>query len=195
MNNRFEGKHEHSGRSSRTLLDSEKVIRGIGLKKEDIFLDAGCGEGYFSIAVSEMLGNNGRVYAIDIDNRSISLLEESIKKKNIGNIEVFTGDITKKLPIGNDSIDVCLMANVFHGLVINKEVESTLNEIFRVLKPDGTLAIVDFKKTDGPPGPPVSIRIAPEEVEEIISRYGFKKKKVIEAGKYHYTVIFVKKIK
>ncbi len=195
MNNKFKGKHQHSGRSSRTLLDSGKVIRELGLKKEDIFLDAGCGEGYFSIAVSEILGTNGRVYAVDIDNRSISLLEESIKKKNIRNIKVFTGDITKKLPIGNDSIDVCLMANILHGLVINKEVKSTLKETFRVLKPGGTLAVVDFKKIDGPPGPPISIRMTPEEVEEIISKYGFKKKKAIEAGKYHYTVIFAKKVK
>jgi len=87
------------------------------------------------------------------------------------------------------------MANILHGLVVNKKVESALKEMYRVLKPNGILAVIDFKKIDGPPGPPKSTRLAPEEVEEIISKYGFKKKKVAEIGEYHYAITFVKKTK
>ncbi len=63
------------------------------------------------------------------------------------------------------------------------------------MKPNGILAIVDFKKINGPPGPPLSLRMSPEEVEEIIGKYGFKKKKIVEVGGYHYAVIFNKKQK
>ena len=87
------------------------------------------------------------------------------------------------------------MANILHGLVVNKEGGSTIKGMFRVLKPNGILAVVDFKKIDGPPGPPLSIRLAPKEVEEITGKYGFKKKRVAEIGEYHYVVIFVKKAK
>ena len=196
MSNEFEEKHyRHFGNSSKMLLDPEKTLKEIGLKTGDSLLDAGCGEGSFSIPASEVVGDSGKVYAFDISEEAINFLKEEIKKSNIKNIEAFIGDVTKKLSIEDESIDVCLMANILHGLVVNKKVESTLKEMFRVLRPNGILAIVDFKKIDGPPGPPKSIRMMPEEVVKIISKYGFKKKKIVEIGEYHYAVTFIKKQK
>ncbi len=168
------------------------MLKELGIRIGSSFLDAGCGEGSFSLPASKMVGNKGRVYAIDISEEAVNLLKEEIEKRNIQNIEVFLADIGKNIPVENETIDVCLMANVLHGFVANKEVESILKGIFRVLKPDGMLGVVDFKKIEGPPGPPMSIRMTPEEVEEIISRYGFKKRKEVEVGKYHYAVIFNK---
>ena len=200
MSNKFEKRHNHFGSGHfggifSNLLDAKKVLREIELKTSNTLLDIGCGEGRFSISASEIVGDNGKVYAIDISKEAINSLEEKIKKKNIRNIETFIGDIIKKLPIKNDSIDIYLMSNILHGLVINKEVGSTLKETYRILKQGGTLAVVDFKKINGPPGPSISIRMTPEEVEEIINKYGFKKKKIIDAGKYHYTITFSKNIK
>lgn len=204
MNNEFEEKNHrfgfgHFGRYSRTLLDPENTLKEIGLETGETFLDAGCGEGRFSISASEIVGNNGKVYAIDISEEAINSLKEEINKNYIKNIEAFTGDITKRLSIGDERIDVCLISNILHGLVVNNvvnnNVESGLKEIFRVLKSDSILGVVEFKKIVGPPGPPLSIRMSPEEVEEIISKYGFKKERVIEVGKYHYAITFVKKIR
>lgn len=200
MNNEFEERHRHFGTGHfggyfSSLLDAERALREIGLETGDTLLDAGCGDGRFSVSASEIVGDSGKVYAFDISEESIDILKENIMKMNIENIEAFPVDITKKLPTEDESIDVCLMANILHGLVLGKKVESTLKEIFRVLTPNGTLAVVDFKKIDGPPGPSISIRMTAEEVEEIISKYGFKKKKIIDAGKYHYTVTFSKNIK
>lgn len=183
------GGHNHFDRSSRNLLDPEKVLGEMGLKKGDNFLDAGCGEGHFSIAASEMVGDHGKVYAIDISEDAINILKGEIDERGI---ETFTGDMTEELPMENESIDVCLMANILHGLVVSRKVEGTLKEIFRVLKPDGVLAVVDFKKVEGPPGPPIYFRMAPEEVEKIINKYGFKKKRIVEIGEYHYEITFIK---
>jgi len=204
VNNEFEEKNHrfgfgHFGRYSRTLLDPENTLKEIGLETGETFLDAGCGEGRFSISASEIVGNNGKVYAIDISEEAINSLKEEINKNYIKNIEAFTGDITKRLSIGDERIDVCLISNILHELVVNNvvnnNVESGLKEIFRVLKSDSILGVVEFKKIGGSPGPPLSIRMSPEEVEEIISKYGFKKERVIEVGKYHYAITFVKKIR
>jgi ubiquinone/menaquinone biosynthesis C-methylase UbiE len=198
MSNKFQKRHNHFGSGNfggyfSNLLDAENTLKEIGLKTGNTLLDAGCGDGRFSILASEIVGDNGKIYAFDTSEEAINNLEVEVKKKDIRNIEAFVGDMTKKLPLDNETIDVYLMANVLHGLVINKEVKSTLEEAYRTLRPNGTLAAVDFKKIDGPPGPPISIRMTPEEVEKIISKYGFKKKKVIDVGKYHYTVTFTKK--
>lgn len=198
MSDEFEEKHHHFsfghlGHSSETLLEPENALKEIGLETGDTFLDAGCGKGSFSIPASEIVGDEGKVYAIDISEEAINFLKAEIKERDIRNIEAFTGDITKKLPLEDEGIDVCLIANILHELVVGKKVKSTLKEIFRVLKPNGILSVVDFKKIDGPPGPPLSIRMSPGEVEEIISKYDFKKKRVAEIGEYHYAIIFVKK--
>lgn len=179
-------------RSNRDPLDVERILKEIGLEVGNAFLDAGCGEGRFSIAASRIVGGSGKVFAIDISGEAISSLKEAINKKNITNIEAFTGDITERIPVEENSIDVCLMANILHGLVMNNKVESSLKQVYKVIKPGGLLGVVDFKKINGPPGPPLSIRISPEEVEETISKYGFKKRKVAEVGEYHYAITFVK---
>ena len=73
MSNAADKKHEHKGRSSRDMLDAMKILNDIGLKSGDKFLDAGCGDGYFSIAAAEIVGLGGRVYAFDVDGDGIGM--------------------------------------------------------------------------------------------------------------------------
>ncbi|MBM4241859.1 MAG: class I SAM-dependent methyltransferase, partial [Euryarchaeota archaeon] len=120
---------------------------------------------------------------------SIEKLENEIKKKNITNIQTIIADITEKIPLKTDLVDLCVMANVLHGFVANKDVEEALIEIKRVIKLAGIFAVVEFKKIKGTPGPSLSVRINPEEVGEIIDQNGFKKMKTVEIGPYHYMVL------
>jgi len=182
--------HQHAGKSSKAFLDAERVLQETGLKIGDKFLDIGCGEGYFSVAASKIVGNQGKVYAIDTYGQSILALREQIQRDNIINIEAIVADVTREIPLTHAIVDVCFMANVLHGFLANKEVKSTMTEVARVMKSGGTLAVVDFKKVEGTPGPPVSIRMTPDEVETLIAGYGFKKKTSVEVGPYHYALIF-----
>ncbi len=182
--------HYHAGMSSKAFLDAERVIQEIGLKNGDKFLDVGCGEGRFSIAASKLIGNQGKVYAIDSYEESIKTLKEQTGRDNIGNIESIVADATKKMPLPDAIIDVCLMANVMHGFLANGEVPAVMAEAARVMKKGSTLAVVEFKKINGPPGPPISIRMTPEELEALISEYGFKRNKIVEVGQFHYLAMF-----
>ena len=49
--------HEHHGKTSRDILSAEEVLEATGLKKGDVFLDAGCGDGFISIEASNRVGN------------------------------------------------------------------------------------------------------------------------------------------
>jgi len=190
VTNNSEQGHHHAGMSSKAFLNAERVIQEIGLKNGDKFLDVGCGEGHFSIAASKVIGNKGKVYALDSYEKSIAVLKEQIHQENISNIEAIVADVTKKMPLPDAIIDVCLMANVMHGFLANGEVQSVMTEIARVMKAGSTLAVVEFKKIAGPPGPPISIRMTPEELENLISGYGFEKNKVVEVGQFHYAAMF-----
>ena len=52
-------RHEQRGRSSRSFLDPSKILDGMDLQRGDRFLDAGCGEGHFSLVASELVGGGG----------------------------------------------------------------------------------------------------------------------------------------
>jgi len=193
MSEKAEKKHEHHGRSSRGFLDDGEVLKYIGINEGDRFLDLGCGNGYFSIAASQAVGKDGMVYAFDVDEESIAQLKSEIADRKLANIESSVVDITKKLPLADESISLAFMSNVLHGLVENDEADSTLKEIARVTAQNGRLAIVEFKKQDSPMGPPLSIRLTPEDVEALAQGYGFSKDSVQEVGPYHYAVILRKK--
>jgi ubiquinone/menaquinone biosynthesis C-methylase UbiE len=64
-----------------------------------------------------------------------------------------------------------------------------LNEIVRVVKPAGRLAVMEFKKIDGPPGPPKHIRLTPEDVADMIDPYGFQKERTVDVGPYNYLIL------
>lgn len=182
--------HRHAGMSSKAFLNAERVLQETGLKRGDKFLDVGCGEGHFSIAASKIIGNTGKVYALDSYESSIAVLKDQIHREHITNIEAILADVTQKMPLPDAIIDVCLMANVMHGFLANGEVPGVMTEVARVMKIGSTLAVVEFQKIAGPPGPPISIRMTPDELEALVSSYGFKKDRVVEVGPIHYAAMF-----
>jgi len=193
MSEKGEIRHEHHGRSSKAFLDSGKILKDIGVRKGDRFLDLGSGEGYFSIAASQAVGNEGLVYAFDIDRDSIVRLKKEMSERKLTNIEASVVDVSQKLPLADESVSLAFVSNVLHGLAANGDADETLKEVARVTMHSGRLAIVEFKKQESPMGPPLSIRLNPEEVEALAGGYGFSKESLLEAGPYHYTILFRKK--
>ena len=68
-----------------------------------------------------------------------------------------------------------------------------MKEIIRVMKSEATLAIVEFYKKEGPPGPPKRVRLSPEDVDRMLSAYGFNQKRFAEIGPDNYLQIFMRK--
>jgi ubiquinone/menaquinone biosynthesis C-methylase UbiE len=138
-----------------------------------------------------MVGSEGKVYAADISEARIASLLRAAQERGLDQIEAFVADVTHRTPLQSNTIDVCLMANVFHGFVENGVPRGELGEIKRVLRFEGVLAILDFRKdVDRPPGPPLDRRVDAEELERMISQYGFRAQSSAVVGDYHYLSIF-----
>jgi ubiquinone/menaquinone biosynthesis C-methylase UbiE len=182
-----------AGRSSFDLIDVERLFSQFGLKEGSVFLDLGCGKGNYSLAASKYVGSRGIIYAADLWKEGIEALKASIARKKIENIRVIEADVSQRLPIKNSGVDVCLLATVFHDLVRSDVHKGTLEEVKRILKDNGTLAVVEFKKIEGPPGPPIEIRLSPEELETMLLPYGFQNTGAMEIGTYHYLAIFTRR--
>lgn len=180
--------HKHHGKSSKDILSGDLVLEAANIKNGDKFLDAGCGDGHVSIDASYKVGSDGKVFAIDIYPDSIEILKNEIKKRNIKNIKPLVADITEKLPIEDNLIDLALMANVLHGFVRSGEVDQVMSNIVNVLKPGGIFAVVEFRKAESSRGPPINIRVSPEDVGDILKKYQFEVVDSYEIGELHYIV-------
>jgi ubiquinone/menaquinone biosynthesis C-methylase UbiE len=184
--------HVHHSKSTKDILSADKVLSAAGLKSGDVFLDAGCGDGYISIAASPLVEGEGKVYAIDVYPESIEIVKKDVQKKRIKNLEAIIADLTSEIPLIDDSVDLCVMANVLHGFVENGELDKVLPEIKRVIKLGGIFSVVELKKIEGLQGPPFEVRLNPQDVENVLIKYGFEVTETVEVGKYHYLVNAVK---
>jgi ubiquinone/menaquinone biosynthesis C-methylase UbiE len=181
-----------AGKSSFELIDPDKLFSALGLGEDTVLLDAACGRGAYSLAATQFIGPQGRIYAFDLWEEGIADLQREIDLKSLGPLEARVVDVSRGLPLDDHSVDVCLLATVLHDLIQDGTDTGALKEIQRVLKPGGTLAVVEFKKIEGPPGPPLRIRISPTEVEERLQPYTFLLSRVLDVGPFNYLALFNK---
>jgi ubiquinone/menaquinone biosynthesis C-methylase UbiE len=182
-----------AGKNSFGLIDTAKFFQELDLKPGITFLDVASGWGAYSLAAADIIGKDGRIYAVDLWEEGIFNLRKEADAKGIQNLEAFVSDAAQSIPVENGCVDVCLMATVLHDFVGDKVEGQVMKEILRVMKSEATLVIVEFYKKEGPPGPPKPVRLSPEDVDQMLSAYGFNQKRFSEIGPDNYLQIFIRK--
>ena len=171
-----------AGKSSFNLVDHETLFNCLALKDDTVFLDLACGTGRYALEAAKSM-KSGIVYAVDLWPEGISaLMGEIVRQRVHPNIWATVADATRRLPLLADTVDVCLLATVLHDFYQEGTANTVLGEIKRILKPSGSLAVVEFKAFDPPPGPPRSIRLSAQQVDQILAPLGFCKPIVCEVG-------------
>lgn len=189
--NHEQGRHRR-GPSSYWMHDPVVVFDSLALKVGDCFLDMGCGPGDYSIEASKIVGDIGVVYALDKTQSMIEALKTEANAQGLINLKAMVTDITKPLPIEDNCIDMCLMATVLHIPDVVKKADTVFTEVSRVLKPGGRLAMIECKKEDSSFGPPMEMRLSPEEIADLAWMHGFEKVSLTDLG-YNYVIQFVAK--
>ena len=179
------------GKSSFDLIDAATLWAELDLAKEITFLDLGCGQGNYSLAAAAVIGSTGTVYAVDLWEEGIAALQDRAAKAGLTNLKALLS-AAGQIPLADESVDVGFMATVLHDLVEDGTATGALTEMARVVKAGGCFAIVEFDKIDGLPGPPRHIRLGPEEVETLVTPYGFRRQKTKKLGPYNYLITFMK---
>ncbi len=126
----------------RGVYSEQNILRKwekVNLVKEgQTFLDYGCGTGSFAIPAARMVGSRGKVYALDCFPRQLEIVEEKSRNEGLTNIETIASDRKTGLP--DECIDIIWMCDVLHEV---KERRAVLEELHRVLRKEGILAIYD----------------------------------------------------
>ena len=195
-----ENGHRAHGFSSAFFLDSDEIIQELDLKGDETFMDAGCGDGHNAIKILEDYNHTGLVYAVDIYDASIEDMNKYKAENNVENLINIEADITEGIPgVDDESIDVVLMVNVFHGFKASRKLDEAVEELARIVKKDGKIAIMDYKPWDVPKGPPTQYRSSPENLEKLFNSHGLKMTYLneeigedIPEGKSHFLIMFSK---
>jgi ubiquinone/menaquinone biosynthesis C-methylase UbiE len=163
---RPEKKRKLDSEERRRVLPPHETLRRLGLGPGETVADVGCGVGYFSLPAAEIVGSAGRVFALDTSDDMLEELRKRLRDQGIRTVEPRrSGETTLGLPEG--SVGFVLLSNVLHEI---DGLDALLSDVHRVLKPEGRVAIIEWKKVAMEDGPPVEHRLSPGEVQGHLER-------------------------
>lgn len=155
--------------------NSKKIMSLLPLKKGDKIADIGSGSGYFSYRFSKIVGDQGKVYALDIKKGHIDFIKDFIQKENITNIVPIQNDRDDfKVDDEVDHAFLCSLYHIIYGVSSEKERGIFINNIKKVLKKNGTLIIVDNGPVKEAQLPYHGPYITKELIIAQLAHYGFK---------------------
>lgn len=124
--------------------DCKTLLAALKLKPGDTVCDLGCGNGFYSLKLAKLVGERGRVIAVDIQREMLELLKDRAVAEKITNIEPVLGTVVDpKLPEG--AVDLMLLVDVYHEF---SNPEQMLAAIRKSLKPSGRIALAEFRAED-----------------------------------------------
>ena len=169
--------------------DPRENVLQLGLREGMKVADLGAGSGHYARVASTIVGDAGRVYAVDVQEDVLKHLKLNSREHHRRNIETVWGDIEKPggTKLRDRSLDAVIAANVLFQL---EDPAGLIAEIKRTLLPGGKLLVVDWAGSYGGMGP-AKERVVPEHrAEELFIGGGFYKQKSFRAGPHHYGIIF-----
>ena len=173
------------------FVDPYKILVAAGLRPGMVVGDFGAGNGFYAIAAAQIVGDNGTVYGVDIQEEPLKHVMSDARLKNLRNIKTLRCDLEKpdQCPVPPVSCDLVILANILHQTKSKKDV---LASAYRGLKTGGTVLIVEWEPQGSPFGPAVETRLSEEEAAEILVKAGFKPGRKISTDPYHYAVTYTK---
>lgn len=174
------------------FLHPLNILKSIGIAPGMTIGDCGCGAaGNFTIPAAHIIGQNGRVYAIDVVKSALGSVESKAKSMGVDNvIPVWSNlEIYKATKIKNDTLD---FAFIFSTLYQSQRRKELIKEVVRIVKKEGKIAVIDWKPESKGLGPPQEHRVNPDNIKAFLEELGLKKEKNFEPGPYHFGFVYIK---
>lgn len=129
-------------RASSPKFQPQAVIKSLAIKSGDVIADIGAGGGYYTFEFAKLVGEQGRVYAIDTEVKFLKYIDQQINQLKINNIRtVLIKNDVLGLPLAG--IDLFFLRNVYHHL---PSPQTYFMNLKKYLKPTGRVAIIDYAR-------------------------------------------------
>jgi 2-polyprenyl-3-methyl-5-hydroxy-6-metoxy-1,4-benzoquinol methylase len=110
----------------------------IGIEPGAQVLDYGCGPGAFSVEAAKLVGEGGKVYAVDIHPSAIRSVKQRAAAASLTNIVPIEADSPAGLE--TESMDVVILYDIYHHF---PDPDAIARELHRVMKPEAVLSFSD----------------------------------------------------
>lgn len=162
-----------------------KAIDALELKPGMVVADIGAGSGYYASRMARRVGPSGRVYATDIQQGMIDLLDRRIRSEGLANVTTVLGAMDDpKLPA--NSIDLAIMVDVYHEL---QQPQIFLQRLKAAFKPGARLVLLEFRKED-PKVPILEVhKMSVAEVKQELEAEGFVLDRVIDVLPWQHIIV------
>ena len=166
-----------------------EVMRTLDIRHGEVIADIGAGSGYFTFRLAHHVGDNGRVYAVDVSPDMILHLNRRIRDLKAMNVSSILADPDDPL-LPEGSVNRFFFSDSWHHI---ENQTSYLSLIKKMLKPGGEIVMIDFHKKELPVGPPMQMKIAREDLIRQMESNGFRLMKEHTFLPYQYFLIFAPK--
>jgi ubiquinone/menaquinone biosynthesis C-methylase UbiE len=167
-----------------------ELIAAMGVVRGQTILDAGCGSGKLSLEFAQMVGNNGAVYAVDVDRGAVEMVSSAANKAGLHNIRSMWADLERPLAdIATSSIDLICARSLLSSC---EDASAVMENFERILSDDGSIVIIDWTKSIAGVIPSTDKLISQDSLESLVRPHDFEISFDKPVGDYHTMFILTK---
>jgi len=169
----------------------EVVVTQFHLREGDIVSDFGAGSGFFLPALSQVVGESGKVYACEIQRALVDKIGDTVLSEQLSNVHPLWCDLEEVngIKIANEELDVAILINTLFQI---EDKDTAVQEMGRTLRKGGKFFVVDWTESFAGMGPMPDNVIQANETEVLFERNGFVLERDFPAGDHHYGLAFRK---
>lgn len=173
------------------FVHPDTVATHFHLKEGDLVADYGAGSGFFLKALSEGVGETGRVFACEIQKPLVEKLGEQARVQGLGNINPLWCDLEEEngIKIGSAELDAAILVNTLFQM---EERELAIKEMGRTVRKGGNFFVVDWTESFAGLGPQPGHVVTVEDTKNLFESNGFVYEREYPAGDHHYGLAFRK---
>lgn len=164
------------------------AMRLIRVQRGSTVADIGAGSGYFTTRLARAVGSGGKVYAVDIQQGMLDLLQKTLARDRLTNVIPVLGAVDNpRLPA--EALDLVLMVDVYHEF---SAPQTMLQHMKRALKPGGRLVLLEYRAED--PDVPIlpDHKMTKAQVRTEIEHEGFRQQRVFDDLPRQHLFIFTR---
>ncbi len=149
---------------------ADDILAALALTPGQTVMDFGSGGGYFTLAFARLVGNTGKVYAVDVKQKYLDFVMRRAVAADLTNVTPLLAS-GKPLAVPEQSVDLIFTRSVFHEV---KDPEQCFSGLRNYLRTDGRVAIIDY--LPGPLWDPISLFrhvSPPDKINRIMRAAGY----------------------